>query len=376
MVKGRKIGSTVANLHRPDLRAMGLGGGEYGFQIDFKPMLTTDNYNHAMIVAAWPDGTVHDIDTGNAEVRFGGAELLEQTAAVTHPSIRKLLKYGPVYAESSLLMPPVGNANALIETADLTNANFQTYMAELRMSHEQLRAVLARDTAPVPHLNNREGYGPGHDLVYWLSGYSDYYRIQELAGRFAVSGGRYLDFGGSTGRVFRNFALQTDKWDVWSCDFKESSYAFNAQYFPTEVRSFLNTAYPALPIPDGYFSLISACSVFTHINETETSWLLELRRTLRIGGIACISIHNDDTWLQMEGELRGTVENFRPDVTDSKTIPLGRTVVTFRDDDPYNCNVFHTNDFIRSHWGRFFEICAIESSFLGIQAMVVCRRVE
>ena len=210
-----------------------------------------------------------------------------------------------------------------MKTADLTNAHLLSYMSAIRLTKRQLQKVLGRDQAPVPHINNREGYGPGQDLVYWISGYSDYVRIQALAARFAVEDGRYLDFGGSTGRVFRHFALQTDRWDVWSCDFKPTSYEFNAQSFPTKVRSFLNTAYPTLPIPDGYFSLITACSVFTHINETETSWLLELRRILRVGGLACISIHNDETWLRMDGELRGTVVDFRPGCGPASDHPAG-----------------------------------------------------
>jgi hypothetical protein len=51
-------------------------------------------------------------------------------------------------------------------------------------------------------------------------------------------------------------------------------------------------------------------------------------------------------------------------------------VVTFRHDDPYRCQTFHSDEYISRNWGRFFEICEIRPLVLGIQAMVVCRRVD
>jgi ubiquinone/menaquinone biosynthesis C-methylase UbiE len=139
---------------------------------------------------------------------------------------------------------------------------------------------------------------------------------------------------------------------------------------------FLNTSIPTLPLPDAYFDLISACSVFTHIGESETGWLLELRRVLRVGGVACISIHSKDTWARMTGKLRADVSRFRPDIADKPVIPEGKTAVTFRDDDPYRCHTFHSDEYIERNWGRFFEICEIRPLALCLQAIVVCRRVD
>ena len=54
--------------------------------------------------------------------------------------------------------------------------------------------------------------------------------------------------------------------------------------------------------------------------------------------------------------------------------PEQKTVVTFREDDPYNCNVFHAREHIERVWGRFFEICTVRPLYLDHQALVVCRR--
>ena len=69
--------------------------------------------------------------------------------------------------------------------------------------------------------------------------------------------------------------------------------------FPSTIKVFQGMYFPFLPIEDRTFDLISAMSVFTHIDETETSWLLELWRILKPGGIAVVTIHNEDTWLNM-----------------------------------------------------------------------------
>lgn len=376
LANGKVLGEAIANGFRPDLKKSGIGEGDHAFSIIFKQKISADDYKNSMFMAIWPDGSHFEVFSGNAVVNINTTETFENSSLQNdHPLVQKLLKYGPVYAESAPLMPPVGLPSELLDSTQLSASKYLLgTLSSIGMDPDFIVRAAAKDTFPVPHLHNREGYAPGNDFAYWLSGYVDYFKIQYLARVHGVDSGRYFDFGGSTGRVFRNFAVQTDGWDVWACDFKQSSHEFNIKYFPNNVRPFLNTAFPALPMPDGYFDLITACSVFTHINETETSWLLELRRMLKIGGLACLSIHNDDTWLKMNADLRKTVENFRPDIANRQTIPEDRSVVTFRHDDPYNCNVFHTNDYIRLNWGRYFEICAIEPQFLGQQAMVVCRR--
>ena len=236
--------------------------------------------------------------------------------------------------------------------------------------------LIRRDQAYLPDARNREGYFGQDHLGYWLCGYRDYRKTLATVEPYGICSGRYYDFGGSTGRVFRHFAFQTDKWDVWSSDFKISSVEWNLKYFQTPMKITLNNSNPSLPLPDNYFDLVTAYSVFTHINETETPWLLELRRILKVGGVAYLSIHDEATWLNLVQPLRDTIVKFRPDIAGLAEMPKGKTVVTFRQDDPYNCNVFHSRDYIKSVWGRFFEICEIKSLYLDQQAVVVCRRLD
>jgi ubiquinone/menaquinone biosynthesis C-methylase UbiE len=297
-------------------------------------------------------------------------------AAPNQARINKILKYAVSFADSNPIIPPEIVASELVNSAEFKSSReVLAYLAKISANHDELGVALARDNIPIPASTNREGYAPGRDLGYWVSGYAEFKMIESIAKEYGITGGRYFDFGGSTGRVFRHFSMQRDCWDVWSCDFKISSVDFNMKYYPTSIRTFLNTAYPVLPIPDSYFDLISACSVFTHINETETSWLLELRRVMKVGGIAYITILNDESWIA-DKAIRLSAEKHRPDIAAEPKLPAGKTVITFREDDPYNCNVLHSNDYIRTNWGRYFEVCEIRGPHLLHQATVVCRRID
>ncbi|HWB54683.1 MAG TPA: hypothetical protein VG722_10840 [Tepidisphaeraceae bacterium] len=92
------------------------------------------------------------------------------------------------------------------------------------------------------------------------------------------------------------------------------------------------------------------------------------------GGIACITVVNDECWSNPDQVLKGSIKKFRPDLMNVKTIPEGKTVIAFRDDDPYNCNVTHSNSYIYDVWGRFLDIRAIIPRYSTSQSMVICSR--
>jgi SAM-dependent methyltransferase len=364
-LRGVDIGSTAANQFREDLKNANIGEGDHAYFINLDQRLDDSQLDEIIVLACSQDGQRSELQLPVASDSTAEPDLILRN------QLERTLKYSLTYAESSELLPPVGYPVDFIDDHVLAEC-----ASWIQADPGEMRERIGRDVFPIPDAQNREGYCAGDDLGYWLSGYADYRMIEGIAAEYGVKGGRYFDFGGSTGRVFRNFAIQTDAWEVWSCDFKISSVEFNLKYFPPEMRVFLNASFPALPLPDSHFDLISACSVFTHIDEAETGWLLELRRTLKIGGIACISIHSKETWTQMTGDLRDDVVRFRPELADQTALPEGKTVVTFRHDDPYRCHTFHSDEYIRRNWGRFFEICEIRPLLLGLQAVVVCRRAD
>jgi ubiquinone/menaquinone biosynthesis C-methylase UbiE len=366
VVGATEISSIVANGYRPDLQRAGKGNGDHAFQIKFKPPLSEDDVSAVAIIATTGEGAHRSLPLPKPAVALPNLDSI-------HPGLKKVLKYGKIFADAAELYEGVGYPADFIDEKVIETWFRKNFPEFAEIPVEAVIERIRRDDIQIPNINNREGYAPGADLIYWLSGFGDHLRLQALAEKYGVHGGRYFDFGGSTGRVFRHFATQGD-WEVWSSDFKITSVEFNLKHFPTNVRVFLNTALPALPLPDAQFDLISACSVFTHINEGETPWLLELRRILKIGGVACLSIHDKQVWA--DRLLHGAVEKYRPDLANQPVLPEGKTVVTFRDDDPYNCHTFQSDSYIHRNWGRFFEICDILPRTMGPQAIVVCRRVD
>lgn len=285
-----------------------------------------------------------------------------------------LLKYGTPYAQDDLLLPPVG------APSDFISPNF---LARPRWSiYEGLERRMRADRFPIPAVGNREGYCSGtweidgqavpNHLGYWLSGYEDYRTTTRAAAEHGCAGGRVFDFGGGTGRVFRHFAAQDEGWDTWTSDFRLSSVEWNLRHFTPHVKALSNTSTPTLPLPDGYFDLVTAYSVFTHIDAPELQWLAELRRILKVGGLAYLTIHNEDTWRASPGwRERFATEQGR--AYEAELSPW-KTVSAWRQDDPYNCNVFHGREYIDRVWGSLFEIVQVAPLAVGEQAAVLCRR--
>ena len=73
--------------------------------------------------------------------------------------------------------------------------------------------------------------------------------------------------------------------EVWLCDINVNWIDWIDRFFNRPIHAFQNRIQPALPFEDRYFDLISAFSVFTHLDQDEMAWLLELRRILRPGGL-------------------------------------------------------------------------------------------
>lgn len=284
-----------------------------------------------------------------------------------------LLGYANPFAASLPIAPSPARPPDLL-TADFRHSAQLFSEMEMPFDEAEVRAALAKDTAPIPANDNREGYFEDDHLTYWISGFVTFKRLAAMAAGLGVTGGRYFDFGGSTGRVFRHFAFQSAAWDVWSSDFKISSVEWNLQNFPGALKVFQGMYFPILPVEDRTFDLVSAMSVFTHIDEVETAWLLELRRVMKPGAVAILTIHNEDTFSAMHPRLRASLEGYDPGLLALKALPEGRTVSTWRRDDPYRCNVFHSNSYIRTNWGRYFEVVDIVSHAFVRHAAVVLRK--
>lgn len=203
---------------------------------------------------------------------------------------------------------------------------------------------------------------------------TDPYGSYELVGRFCRNAivsrlppdwswedRRALDFGCGAGRVLRHFAPEADRCEFHGCDIDEPAIAWARKHLSPPFQLFLSGEMPPLERPSASFDLIWATSVFTHlVHETWSSWMLELHRLLRPGGILMASYLGEcHNWLLGEA-------------WDDERI--GMNVIRAGEDwDRGGPVVLHSEWWLRAHWGRAFEIVSIEDKVIG-QGLVVMRR--
>jgi len=102
---------------------------------------------------------------------------------------------------------------------------------------------------------------------------------------------------------------------------------------------------PPLPHPDASFGEIEARAAFTQLTDDWAEWLLEARRLLAVGGRLIAGLASPADFKRLTGA--GWDENL-----------IGMTLLSALDG-PGRRVVFHSEWWLRAHWGRAFEIVSI-----------------
>ena len=243
--------------------------------------------------------------------------------------------------------------------------------------------LVAKDDIPIPTPTDRERYFPGHDEKYWLFGLADYLKVMQVAAKYKLHPNSVLDFGCASGRVLRHFAAQTNIKDIWGSDINRRHIRWLYEHMPMNVRPVFNHCIPSLPIPDASIDVITAFSVFTHIDTFEIHWLAELSRILSHDGICYFTVHNEDTWESLaedksnpDNRLVNSLINIDPEVSDQLHGPMpgDRLVYRFAEQGPYRAQVFLSNKHLEKVWGRFFSIQEIIPRHHQRQTVVVLKK--
>jgi SAM-dependent methyltransferase len=286
--------------------------------------------------------------------------------------------------------PPIAVAAANQAGRHLTEAPVAMRTLDDQETRVDLVPLFARDPYPIPAESDREGYCGDDDAAFWVVGLRDYMKVKTAMERHGRQEGRqgparFFDFGCASGRVLRHVACQTQGVEVWGCDILQQNVDWVIKHLPSSIRVFRNTIYPHLPIPDATFDVISAFSVFTHIDVFEDLWLLELRRVLRPGGIACVTVHSERSWLRVRTHktVLGDMLKCRAESGDfevnaqlfERPMPFDRIVLSWPGDNAYRRNVYHSLKYLNDRWGRWFTICKIyDGGEDGFQDIAVLRR--
>jgi SAM-dependent methyltransferase len=172
---------------------------------------------------------------------------------------------------------------------------------------------------------------------------------EALPAEWTWQGKRVLDFGCGAGRTLRHFLVEAAEAEFWGCDIHAPSVAWvNANLSPP-VRAFANSELPPLPRPDRSFDLIYAFSVFTHLTDAWSAWLLELHRLLAPDGLLVASFLGAGHSQAIAGE---PWEEER----------IGMNVLKAHQGwDAGGPMVLMSPWWIREHWGRAFEIVTLRN---------------
>jgi len=243
----------------------------------------------------------------------------------------------------------------------------------------QVVDLIRSDDMPIPATEDRENYYEDRHIEYWLSGYVDCSKMEPYLCA-AKSRERYLDFGGATGRVSRHVSRDPRR-EVWLCDINVNWIAWIDRFFNRPIQAFQNRIQPSLPIEDKYFDLISAFSVFTHLDQDEIPWLLELRRILRPGGYLYVTVLDENVWDRLKEPVwnwlcksisRGKNDEF---LSQRCQKPLSdRLVLEYSSVEAYNINTFLPRRYLEKKWGAWFSEMKFFNDYHNYQTVVVMQR--
>lgn len=183
-----------------------------------------------------------------------------------------------------------------------------------------------------------------------------------------LSGASVLDFGCGVGRILRPALEETPEASYWGSDVHAPSIEWLRAHLPGPARVFQTGEWPPLPAPDREFDVIYAFSVFTHLVDSWSAWLLELHRVLKDDGLLIVTVfgpgHNAFSEEPISEETIG-MNVLYPSASWDVGGPL----------------IVHSEWWLRAHWGRAFELVKLRGGepagpppLFGQSALVLRKR--
>jgi SAM-dependent methyltransferase len=175
--------------------------------------------------------------------------------------------------------------------------------------------------------------------------------LELLPDDWSFEGRRILDFGSGAGRTLRHFLAEAEQGEFWGADIDRPSIEWLQQNLHPPINAWHHTEGPLLGLEHGSFDLIYAVSVFTHLTDNWSSWLLELHRLLKPDGLFVVSYAG-----------RWTSQWVASEPWDENRI--GRNVLHHAAPWDVGGPIALTSDWwFEEHFGRAFDIVATKPQF-------------
>ena len=147
----------------------------------------------------------------------------------------------------------------------------------------------------------KQVHGSDSKSAFVLEGFSCFKKIdfivQEYTGKELCSLSPVFDWGCGCGRVSRFFPTNSQK--LYGSDVNSEAISWcQSNSFNNFIRS---DAQPPLPYEDSFFSLCFGVSILTHLSfQKQISWIRELVRITKKGGLVILSFHGFDSVLRLK----------------------------------------------------------------------------
>jgi SAM-dependent methyltransferase len=180
--------------------------------------------------------------------------------------------------------------------------------------------------------------------------------LSRLPDAWTFEGRQVLDFGCGAGRTLRHFLPEADRDEFWGCDVDKPSIDWMRRELCPPLHVLHNDPAPPLPFEDRKFDLIWAVSVFTHLADTWSAWMVELHRILAPDGVLIATFMGPGMTELIAGE------SWQEDDFGMNVLGYGESW------DLGGPMVLHSPWWINAHWGRGFEIVRLDSDGFMAQA--------
>ncbi len=132
--------------------------------------------------------------------------------------------------------------------------------------------------------------------------YNESYTFKKILKKYITLNNemKYLDFGCCWGRIIRFFINDIKLSNIYGCDVSSSllKYSFDS-FKDLNINLFQNNPEPPLNIDNNSIDLITAYSIFSHLNEKYFYlWLDEFKRILKKGGYFIFTIRTIDFYFR------------------------------------------------------------------------------
>ena len=187
--------------------------------------------------------------------------------------------------------------------------------------------------------------------------------VELLPAGWTFDGKRVLDFGCGAARTLRHFAAEAQIAEIWGVDIDPTSIELLRETVSPPFHVMRSAYMPPLDLKSGSFDLIWSISVFTHLTDNSLPWLCELHRLLKPGGLLIATYMGRWTSELLAGE---------PWDEDATGMNVLRHTHPAADGAPL---VMISDWWLREHWGRAFDVLAIEPNIHN-QSWAVLRKRE